>query len=132
MKLRFRLLAALLALVGLPGFTAGGAWAASCASQMEAETLPAENAVEPGAQCLTTAGLSQADESRQGSGSDSGAPHCPYMPMGAAGACGAALALPAESSPEFELSIPEARLSLPPDDVRELLLAAHFFRPPIA
>lgn len=133
MKLRFRFLAALFALVALSLSTVGGVWA-SCAAEMEAETgaVSSLDAADPGTTCMAGTGMSRAGDSVQGDGSHSGAPHCPTMPMGATGACGAALALPADSSPEIGLSILEARLSLSPDDTRDLLLAAHFFRPPIA
>ncbi|MGH7458150.1 MAG: hypothetical protein ACREKN_03565 [Longimicrobiaceae bacterium] len=134
MKLRFRFLAALLALVAPLTFTAQGAWAASCAGQMGSETgaVSSLDAAAPGTTCMAGRDMVPAGDSGQGDGNDSGAPHCPTMPMGATGACGAAFALPADSSPEIGLSVLEARPSISPDDVRDLLLAADFFRPPIA
>ena len=130
MKLRFRFLAALFALIGLLTFSVEGAWAASCAEMGSTDSGVGHAAqAEP---CSPEAAAAHADGADMPHGSDSGAPHCPGMPMGAAGACGAALALPADSSPQLAPSVLEAQLSLRADSVHELLLAGAFFRPPIA
>ena len=133
MKLRFRFLAALFALFGLLTVSADGAWASTCAAGMEmesaAETLRhASQDTYCGAAmaALATTGAELPGEDHAG-GSE-----CPSMPISAAGACGAALALPGYASPLLESSSPEAESFVPTDDARELLLAAAFFRPPIA
>jgi hypothetical protein len=129
MKLRVRFLAALLALIGLLTFSVEGAWAASCAEMGSADSGMGHAAQAES--CSFGAAAVHANGADMPDG-ESGAPHCPGMPMGAAGACGAALALPTDSSPELAHSVLEAQLSLPADRVHELLLAGAFFRPPIA
>lgn len=129
MKLRFRLLAAFIALIGLLTFSVEGAWAATCAMKMD----PAS--ADPAARmqsCSAEAAAFHASDAEMPDGNDSGAPHCPSMPMGATGACGAVLALPADLSPRLAPSLPEAQLSPRTDRVHELLLAGVLFRPPIA
>lgn len=126
MKLRFRLLAAFFAVLGLLAVSAEGAWAAACAVEVEAESAT------QGERCSSGAAVSLGDDAGMPHGHDAGAPHCPAMPMGAAGACGAAAALPADRSPLLIVSTPEARLSPIQGDLRELLLAAAVFHPPIA
>jgi hypothetical protein len=133
MKLRFRFLTALFALLGLLTISVDGAWASTCAAGMEVES--AASAVHPASQdmscgagmaALSTSGAELPGESHKG-GSE-----CPSMPMSAAGACGAALALPGYTSSLLEPSSPEALSFVPTDHAHELLLAAAFFRPPIA
>ena len=128
MKLRFRFLAALLALIGLLTFSVEGAWAAPCATKMEMGSAAPASAQD----CAGEAAALRANDAELPDGSSSGAPHCPSMPMGAAGACGAALAVPAHIPPQLTPSLPGAQLSPRTDSVRELLLAGAFFRPPIA
>lgn len=132
MKLRFRFLAALLALVGLLTFSVEGAWAATCTSNMETE--PAGGPADQLTQVMSCSASSavRGNDAELPNGNEPGAPYCPSMPMGAAGACGAALAVPADVSPQLTSILPEAQLSPRTDRVHELLLAGAFFRPPIA
>lgn len=133
MKLRFRLLGAFFALIGLLTFSVEGVWAATCATNMEAES--ATSSVEQASQaqsCSVDAAASRANDADLPNGNDSGSPHCPRMPMDAAGTCGAALALPAAISPQLISTPPELQLAPRTDRVPELLLARAFFRPPIA
>lgn len=130
MKLRFRLLAALFAVLGLLAVSAEGAWAAACAVEVEAES--ATSAATQGERCSLGAAASPGDDAGMPHGSHSGAPHCPAMPMGAGGACGAAAALPADPPSPLIASALEARLSPVQGDLRELLLAVAVFHPPIA
>jgi hypothetical protein len=130
MKLRFRLLAAFFALIGLLTFSVEGAWAATCA--MEMDTGAAANPAARTQSCSAEAAAFRVSGAEMPDGNDSGAPHCPSMPLGATGACGAVLALPADLSPQLAPSLPEAQLSPRTDRVHELLLAGVLFRPPIA
>ena len=133
MKLRFRFFAALLALVGLLAFSVEGAWATTCASSMETESASGSAGIAAQAMsCSAEASAVRGNVKGMPDGNESGAPHCPSMPMGAAGACGVMLALPADLSPQLTSILPEAQLSPRTESVRELLLAGAFFRPPIA
>ncbi|MBW3570512.1 MAG: hypothetical protein KY467_05355 [Gemmatimonadetes bacterium] len=130
MKLRFRFLAALLALFGFLTSSVQGAWAATCASNMEMGV--SADAASAGPSCSVEAVAFRAPD---GHDSDTGgpiAPHCPTMPMGAGGACGAFSAVASDPALPVTTSPVEARLSPHADDVREFLLAGVFFRPPIA
>lgn len=130
MKLRFRFLAALLALIGLLTFSVQGAWAATCAVETEATTSAADPMGQAPSCAAAAAGLHAQDAELPG-GSGPAAPPCPGMPMGASGACGAVLAIPTDVSPSLALPLAEAQLSPRTDHVRESLLAGVFFRPPI-
>jgi hypothetical protein len=130
MKLRFRLFAAFFAVLGLLAVSAEGSWAAACA--VEVETESATSAGTHGERCSSGAAVSLGDEAGMPLGHDSGAPHCPAMPMGAAGACGAAAALPSDAPSPLIAPTLEARLSPVQGDLRELLLAVAVFHPPIA
>lgn len=133
MKLRFRFLAALFALFGLLTFSVEGVWAATCATNMEAgSAAPSADRAAPAQSCSAEAASLRPSGAELPGGNDSGAPHCPSMPMGPTGACGAVLALPADVSPQLTSTLPEAQLSPRTDRVHELLLAGAFFRPPIA
>ena len=133
MRLRFRFLTALFALLGLLTVSVDGAWASACAAGMETES--AASTVRPATQAMSCAAemaVSHTNRAALPDGSDSGGPECPSMPMSAAGACGAALALPGYDSLLLEPSTPEAQSFVPTDHAHELMLAAAFFRPPIA
>ena len=133
MELRFRFLSALLALIGLLTFSVEGVWATTCASNMEVGSVA--GSVDQTAQelsCSAEASVVRGNGAEMPDGSESGAPHCPSMPMGAAGACGAVLALPADAPPQLTSYLPEAQLSPRTESAHELLLAGAFFRPPIA
>jgi hypothetical protein len=133
MNSRFRNLAALFALLALTVGTVQGLWASTCLMEMAVDTTASTEAVAPSAMC--THGMSATISDRGGSYLTDGgpdAPHCPAMPMGVAGSCGAVMALPAGSSLSLEPSALEALLPRFPNEARDLLLAAAFFRPPIA
>lgn len=129
MKLRFRFLVALFALLGLLTVSVEGAWAAVCAVEVETESVT--SAATQGERCSSGTTISLGDDAGTPDGSHSGVPHCPAMPMGAGGACGAAAALPADPSAPLIASALEARLSPIQGDLRELLLAVAVFHPPI-
>ena len=132
MNTRFRHLAALFALSALTVGAVQGLWASTCPMEMPVATTASMEAVAPSGVCthgmtaLSDRTASSQDEDRPD------APPCPFMPIGMAGSCGAVVALPAGSSISLEPSSPEALLPRFPDEARDLLLAAAFFRPPIA
>ncbi len=132
MKLRFRFLAALFALIGLLAFVVEGAWASSCleAAEMEMAAAPAIGAVAPGASCMVGMALPHADAPSETQSDGSQAPHCPLTV--AAGSCAGALSLPSESAVSLAPSPEGADLVISPDQARDLLLASAFFRPPRA
>lgn len=130
MKLRFRVLAALFALIALSISTVGGVWASTCALGMGTE-MASMDAAAPDAGCPAATVGSHAD----GSGTDPSrpdAPHCPFVPAGAAGSCALAASLPAGSFASLAPSPEGALLTVSPDNARDLLLASAFFRPPRA
>lgn len=132
MSLRFRHLAALLALIALTVGTVQGLWASTCRMGMPVVAAASAEATAPSGVC--THGMPAAPDGA-GSSQDDGppdAPRCPSMPMGMAGSCGAAIALPAGSAVLLEPSSPEALLPALPNEARDLLLTTAFFRPPIA
>lgn len=132
MKLRLRFLAALLALIGLLTFSVQGAWAATCAVNMETEsTTSSADGMGQAPSCSADAAGLHAQDTELPGGSGLAAPPCPGMPMGASGACGAVLAIPSDVPPSLALPLAEAQLSPRADHVRESLLAGVFFRPPI-
>jgi hypothetical protein len=132
MNLRFHHFAALFALLALTMGMVQGLWASTCLMEMPVATTASTEAVAPSGMC--THGMIAVSDGTGPSQDDGGpgAPHCPFMPMGVAGSCGAVMALPAGSSLSLEPSSPEALLPRFPNEARDLLLAAAFFRPPIA
>jgi hypothetical protein len=132
MNSRIRHVAALFALIALTIGTVQGLWASTCLMEMPVATTASTEAAAPSGVC--THGMSAISDGISPSQDDggTGAPHCPFMPMGVAGSCGAVMAFPAGSSLSLEPSSPEALLPRFPNEARDLLLAAAFFRPPIA
>lgn len=132
MNSRFRHLSALFALIALTMGMVQGLWASSCSMEMPVATTASTEAVAPSGVCThaMSALTDRVGSSQDDSGPD--APPCPFVPMGMAGSCGAVVALPAGSSVSLEPSSPEALLPRLPNEARDLLLAAAFFRPPIA
>lgn len=132
MNSRFRHVAALLALVALTAGVVQGLWASTCLMAMPVATAASTEAAAPSGVCThrMSAVSDGAGSSQDDSRSDT--PHCPFMPSGMANSCGAAMALPAESSVALEPSSPDALLPRLRNEARDLLLAAAFFRPPIA
>lgn len=132
MRFGFHHLSALLALLALTVIPVQGLWASACPREMEASVaraVSAEASPSSGV-CTHNVAADQAGPSSDGDRSD--APHCPPMPMGVAGSCATMLALPAGSYLSLEPSSPEALLPRFPNDARDLLISAVFFRPPIA
>ena len=133
MTRRFRHIAALFALIALTALTVQGLWASTCLMGMESLTSAVSEEVPASPVSCShgaTGAFGQTGPSHGEGPSD--ASNCPFMPMNMAGSCGALLALPAESYLSLESSSPEARHLPWPNDARDLILAAAFFRPPIA
>lgn len=132
MHSRFRHLAALFALIALTVGTVQGLWASTCLIDMSVTTTASTEAAAPPTLC--THGMPSAAEGAGSSQDDSvpAPPECPFTPIGMAGSCGAGIALAAESSVSLEPSPSEALLPRSANEAGDLLLAAAFFRPPIA
>lgn len=132
MRIRFHLLAGLLAVLALTATAVEGLWASAPRAEMELRTaVAASSVIERPSTPDCTAEMARAHTSCQRHGGPD-APPCPSMPLGAGSACVGATALPAESFPKVEPS-PEASMSPgSPDQTRDLLFALAFFRPPIA
>ena len=132
MRVRFHLLAGLLAVLALTATAAEGLWASTQHAEMEARLVAATSALIDGPSTPDCpAEMARTHTSCQGGGAPD-APSCPSMPLGMASACVGAVALPVESFPNFEPS-PEGTPSLRSlDHIRDLLSALHFLRPPIA
>ena len=135
MKLRVRFLAALFALLALSLGWVEGAWALACSPEMGAEsvaTAPASAGTGGmDMDCPAPAGTSHSDDS----GTDPDrpkAPHCPFGPAAAGGACAIAPPLPGEARVAIAPSPEGALLLVAPDPMRDLLSVSAFFRPPRA
>jgi hypothetical protein len=134
MRSRFRFLAALFALLALTVTAVEGAWAAVCPVEME---MSADRATSVEANASSEACMHGVAVMHRGTApsQDAGAPdapRCPSMPAGTAGSCTGAAALPAEATLQPEPSTEGALLAISSENRRDLLLAAAFFRPPIA
>ena len=132
MNLSFRHIGALLALIALTVGTVQGLWASTCVMEMSVVTTASTEAAAPFSGCPhgMSAVSTRVEASQEEGGPD--APRCPFMPMGVTGSCGTAMALSAQSPVSMDLSPGEILLPPFPKDVRDLLLVAPFFRPPIA
>ena len=137
MRIRFHLLAGLLAVLALTATAVEGLWASTQHAEMGTRTIVAASALIRGPSAPVSpadcpAEMAHSRSSCQGGGGNPNAPPCPSMPLGMVSSCAGAVALPVESFPHFEPS-PEGTRSLrSPDQTRDLLLALAFFRPPIA
>ena len=132
MKLRFHLLACLLAVLAFTATAVDGLWAAAERAEM-GTGMVASALADGGAPSTEDCSVEMArvdyDCFRGGS---PGAPQCPSMPLGMASSCASGVALPAEWFPHLEPA-PEGTPSLRSlDQTRDLLLVLAFFRPPIA
>lgn len=134
MRVRFPLLAGLLAALALTATAVEELWASTQYAEMGTRTVVAASAFvgtggSPTLDCATE--VVHAHPSCHAGGNPE-APHCPGMPLGVASSCVGVAALPVASLPQFEPS-PEGSLSLgSADQTRDLLFASAFFRPPIA
>lgn len=131
MRVRFHLLAGLLALLALTATGVEGLWMAAHA-EMGTRTAAAAPALTNGPATPDCPAEMVHTHSSCPAGGNSDAPQCPSMPLGMAGSCVGAVALPVEpvpySNPSLKAGSP-LRLS---DQTRDLLLAVAFLRPPIA
>lgn len=125
-------MAALFAIIALTAGAVQGLWASTCLMEMSVTTTTSTEDAAPSVLC--THGMDPVADLTGSSDGDSApdAPHCPFTPMGFTGSCGAGIALGAESSISLEPSSPEALLPRFSNGAPDLLLAAAFFRPPIA
>lgn len=131
MKAHFRHLAALLALIALTAIAVQGLWASTCPLDMPSAVSTTEVAGPEGSCVHAQPAVTSAANPGQNQG-PSHAPDCPLMPMGMTGSCGAVVAVPAESTLTLAASLHEVRFPRMQNEVRDLLLATAFFRPPIA
>lgn len=125
MKLRFRVLAALPALLALSLTWVQAGWASMCAPGAESTVEASGMAVE----CPTDIGMSHADEPRGGHDQPD-APACPFGPMAAPGCV--APSLPAHAPVAIAPPPEGALLVVSPDATRDRLLVSALFRPPRA
>lgn len=133
MKLRFRFLAALFALVALSISTVGGVWASMCAPGMgmDSAAMASMGVASHEADCPAATVGSHTDRS----GTDrnhTDAPRCPFVPAGATGSCAVATSLPAGSFASLAPSAEGALLAAAPENSRDTLLVSALFRPPRA
>jgi hypothetical protein len=136
MRVRFHLLAGLLAVLALTATAFEGLWASTHRPEIGTRTIAAASALmdgpsapDPTPDC--PAETAHAHPSCQRSDHPD-APQCPSMPLGMASSCVGAVALPVESFPHFEPSPEGTSSRRSPDQTPDLLLALAFFRPPIA
>lgn len=132
MKARFRYLSALLALLALTVAAVQDLWASTCRVEMETAVAAAAEPAAPSDACPHGIRMATLGTDSPREGPQSSLPDCPGMPMSVSGACGTAAALPEETG--FASSYPPAGGLLPhrPDEARDLLIVAAFFRPPIS
>jgi hypothetical protein len=135
MRSRFRLVAALLALLSLSLTMAEGVWASTCMPGMgmgtTSATMGGARAAQAGGMAMQTpSGAAEAHGSGRGSGSPE-TPHCPLAP--APGSCVAlSISIPAQAPESLAPSPEGAPAVASPDDARHILLVSSFFRPPRA
>lgn len=128
MKLRFRFLAALFALVGLFLFQVEGLWASSACSEME---MPAASQVADAGSHPEACPMGEPGHSHEQDGKGHQGPVCPLMPAGPTSCVGGVALL--SSSDEPDLGIAEDEFSTASSDhAKDLLLAVSLLRPPRA
>ena len=131
MRVRFHLLAGVLALLALTATAVEGLWMAAHA-EMGTRTAVAASALAHVPSTPDCPAEMVHTHSSCPAGGNPDAPQCPSMPLGMAGSCVGAVALPVEPVPGSNPSL-EVRPPLrSPDQTRDLLLAVAFLRPPIA
>lgn len=132
MRVRFHLLAGLLALLALTATAVEGLWVATQRAETGMRTAVAASALTNGPSTPDCpAEMVHAHPSCPADGNPD-APQCPSMPLGMAGSCVGAVALPVESVPSANPSLEAGSPLRLPDQTRDLLLAVAFLRPPIA
>lgn len=132
MRVRFHLLAGLLAVLAVAATAVAGLWASTQHAEMGPPTALAASALIDAPSIPDCSAEMASPHPSCPSGGNPDVPQCPSMPLGMASACVGGVALPVESFPLLEPS-PEGTPSLgSPDHTRGLLLALAFFRPPIA
>lgn len=130
MRSRFRVMAALFALLALTLSFAEGVSASTCMPGMDmgmdssAEAAAASGRMDE----MTTPGRNSGDESPD----RPAPPHCPFAPVSTPGSCVVAASLPATSSVDLAPSPEGALLVSPPEQTRDLLLVSTLFHPPRA
>ena len=132
MNSRLRHLVALIALIALTAGTVQGLRASTCPMKTALGVVASTKVAAPHGVCAhgTIFVSDRTDSYPNGGGPD--APHCPLMPTGIAGSCNAVMALPSESPGALEPFFAQTLLPRLSNQTRDLLLAAAFFRPPIA
>lgn len=130
MKLRFRVLAALLALLALSLTWVQAGWASTCAPGAESAVVASDEASGTDVECPTDMGMSHSDGRRSGH-EQPDAPACPLGPIAASG-CAVATPLPARALAVALASTEGAVLSSFPDATSGRLLVSALFRPPRA
>ncbi len=128
MKIRFRSLAALVALIALSLFWVEGLWASMCPTAMEMGGPTAEVADMGPASDACPTGMPLPGDS---DGGRSDAPHCPFVPVGAS-YCAVGVPLAADVGTPEVPSSEGASLAGSPDHAKDLLLAVALFHPPRA
>lgn len=132
MNLRLRYLVALIALTALTVGTVQGLRASTCPMKTAVGVVASTKVAAPHGVCVhgKIVVSNRTDSYPDRGGPD--APHCPLMPTGIAGSCNAVMALPSESPVALEPFFAHTLLRRLSVQTRDLLLAAAFFRPPIA
>lgn len=130
MRSRFRVLAALCALIALTLSFGEGVWASMCMPAMEMGEAPAAEMSDASDRMMDMAsqGVHTGGETPDGPEP----PHCPFAPVSTAGTCVAAASLPAASPIELVPSLEGALLVVAPEQKRDLLLVSALFHPPRA
>lgn len=136
MRLRFRALAALLALFALSLSWVPGVWASTCEPGMagmgvESMLVAPADVSSTELDCPTNTGMSHSGGTETGQ-DKADTPACPFGPMAASGACAVAPLLPARAPVSLAPSPEGALLVVSPDPMRDLLSVFAFFRPPRA
>ena len=130
MKLRFRIVSALLALFALSLTWVQAGWASRCAPGAESAVKTSDEASGMAVECPTDMGMSHSDGPRSGHDHPD-APACPFGPMAASG-CAIATPLPAGAPDAPPPSAEGAVLSSFPESTSGRLLVSALFRPPRA
>ena len=132
MRARLHLLTGLLTVLALTATAVEGLWASTQRAEMKARTIATASAtIDERSIPGCPAEIAHASPSCE-EGGNPDVPQCPSMPFGIASSCAGAVAVAAESFPDFEPSpegIPPLRST---DQIPDQLFALAFFRPPIA
>jgi hypothetical protein len=128
MKLQFRVLAGLFALIAFSLSVVEGVWASTCMPTMAIAAAAAGSAKAP-ADCDMDAASTPSNDSAP----VPPAPlHCPLTPMGASGSCTTIASLPIGPAADLAPAPTGVLLTFSPDQTRDLLLVNALFHPPKA